>query len=333
MQRLKLAPLGLVILGLLATSANADDLTIYSGRSEKFVKPLIDNFSKKTGIKVNLTSGNSSMLLSLMSIEDKDTKADLYIANDAANLQRGSQFDLFAPLPKKILANTPKDWRASDDTWIGLSGRARVLVVNNNSEAGKKIDSVFDLADPRLKRKIAITRASNESFISGASAYRYLAGQQKVVSWLIGIRENAEGAIFRKHSQVVKAVASGRREIGLVNHYYVFRHLKKNPKAPIRVIMPDQNTIGAAWNMAGIALSKYSRDKEAALAFIAYLSSADGQEVFAQANKEFPANPKVKADPAVEALKKYTFARVPMEELGRNREPTVGHIRYAQMEW
>jgi len=131
-----------------------ESLVIYSGRSDKFVKPVIAEFTRQTGIKVTLHSGKSTALLNKLRIEGERTEADLFLSNDAGNLQQGNDWGLFRAIDNTLLAPIDKAYRSADDTWVGLSARARVLVVNTQGPWADKLNSVFDLADPALKNKI-----------------------------------------------------------------------------------------------------------------------------------------------------------------------------------
>lgn len=314
---------------VLSNSPVAEELLIYSGREEKFVAPLLEEFTRQTGIAVKLNSGNSSTLLTNLSLEDAHTKADLYIGSDVGNLQRGSEFGLFRELPESVYAAVPREHRSSHNDWVGLSGRLRVLVVNTASPVGSKLDSVFGLGDPRLKGKIAITATDNESFISGVTSYMHLIGKMKNRDWLKRLKENAAGQFYGKHSEVVKAVASGKSEAGLVNHYYALRHIAKNPDDPIRIVIPDQadGQIGAAWNITGIAITRHTRRGAAAEKLVAFLVSAQGQKVFAEVNQEYPTRPGIALAKGVPPIAKVRLTQTPIEEIGRQRESTIAEIQ------
>lgn len=303
---------------------SADELIVYSGRKDKFVKPVVEKFTAQTGIKVVLHTAKSTALLNKLRVEGDQTVADLYISNDAGNLQTGSDLGLFAAMPAKLVAPINKQYRATDRTWVGLSARARVLVVNKNA----KIDwvkSIFDLADPRLKDKLAITHSGNGSFIAGVTVYMEKVGKEKSSAWLEGIKANANGKVFSKHSKIVKAVASGKKDVGLVNHYYIYRHLAKHPDAPIKIVVPDQNDddIGVAWNVAGIAISKHSRKKKVAEMFVDFLVSEAGQKQFSEVNREYPTRTGVAAAKAIPAAGSFKIADVPMYMLGKKRVETL----------
>ncbi len=320
----------LLFLLILVFTFNAwgkDGLVVYSGRHEKFVRPVMDEFSKKTGIKVYLLNSKSTALINRIKLEGKNTKVDAFISNDAGILQIGSDMGLFKPISKETLQGIDKNYRATDNTWVGLSARARVLVINSKYEKQLGfIKSVFDLADPRLLGKVAITDSANNSFIAGLSVYQALAGDKKTLAFLQGLKKNTIRKVYNKHSKIVEDVAKGKRWIGLVNHYYIYRHLDKHPKAPIKIILPDQGEegMGVAWNISGFAIVKYTKKTKQVQQLLQYLLSKEGQEVFSKGNREYP----VLKDAAVPKMipKNYKVSKFPMSSLGKMRNKTLNLI-------
>lgn len=326
---------GLVLPGIASVqAADTETLVVYSGRSDKFVKPVIEEFTRKTGIQVVLHSAKSTELINKLKIEGERTEADLFISNDAGNLQIGSDLGLFSPLSKATVGGIDTKYRAPDNTWVGLSARARVLVFNSSKKKDLAfVQSVMDLADPRLKGRLAITNSANGSFIAGVTVYQSVQGDEPVLEWLKGMKANSEGKVYNKHSKIVKDVAAGRKDVGLVNHYYIYRHLDKNPNSPIQIFLPDQGEkgMGIAWNVAGIAIVKYSKKKALAEKLVSYLVSDEGQYIFANVNREYPTQHGVSASHEVPAAGSYKVADVPMSELGRKRNQTLDLIEKAGM--
>jgi len=305
----------------------AEELVVFSGRKDKFIKPVAKEFTRQTGIEVLLHTAKSTALLNKLKLEGERTDADLYISNDAGNLQKGSDLDLFQALPSELSQKIPANYRAADGTWLGLSARARVLVVNTKSDLAGQVNSVFDLADPKLKNKIAITHSANGSFIAGVTVYMLKQGDEQTLNWMKGLNENAGRNIFNKHSRVVKAVAKGKADVGLVNHYYIYRHLAKNPNAPIEIVVPDQGDgMGVAWNVAGVAISKHTKKKDAAIKFVEFLVSEKGQQMFSEVNKEYPTLPNVKTAAEIPKLANMKVSDVAMAKLGQNRNATIDLI-------
>ncbi|MCG6936531.1 MAG: extracellular solute-binding protein [Proteobacteria bacterium] len=313
--------------------AAASELIIFSGRSDRFVKPVVEAFSQQTGIKVVLHSGSSTALLNKLKLEGERASADIYISNDAGNLQKGTDLALFKPAKQAVAERIPANYRAEDNSWLGLSARARVLVVNTGQHETDFVQSVFDLADPRLAGKLGITHSSNESYIAGVTVYMLKAGNDKTRAWLAGMKQNVDGKVFNKHSKIVKAVAAGKKSIGLVNHYYIYRYLDKHPDAPVAIRIPDQGKegMGVAWNVAGAAISRYTKQEEAAERFMDFVTSAKGQALFASANREYPTRPGVPAAPEIPAVGSFKVADVPMADLGKYRDQTLDLIESVGM--
>ncbi|MFO7602507.1 MAG: extracellular solute-binding protein [Gammaproteobacteria bacterium] len=313
--------------------ATGAPLVIFSGRSDRFVKPVLEQFTAKTGILTVLHTGSSTALLNKLQLEGARSEADLYISNDAGNLQAGSDMGLFKPMTANLYNSVPANLHAGDGSWVGLSARARVLVVNTNAKDVDFVQSVFDLADPRLKGKLAITNSSNESYIAGVTVYLESAGVEKTRQWLDAVKANVAGEVFNKHSQIVRAVAQGKKSVGLVNHYYIYRHLDQHPAAPIRIVMPDQGKagMGVAWNVAGAAIAKHSKNVGAAEQLLAFLLSVEGQKTFAEANREYPVRPGVAAASQIPAAGSFRIADVPMSALGKQRNATLDLIEQLGM--
>lgn len=311
------------------TAWSQESLVIYSGRHAKFMKPVMNAFTKKTGIKVRLFSSKSTALINRLSLEGTKTKADLFISNDAGSLQIGSDKGLFTSVNKKIAQLINQKYRAKDNSWVGLTARARVLVINTkHSEKLRFVRSVFDLADPRLLGKIAITHSANGSFIAGITVYQKAVGDEKVLAFLKGIKTNSAGKVYNKHSKIVSDVAKGKKIIGLVNHYYIYRYLDKHPKANLAIRFPDQEKkgMGVAWNVTGIAISKYSKKKKLAQQLVAFLLSSEGQQQFASVNLEYPVRVGVPAAKVIPPVNSYKVSNVPMLEIGKSRNKTLSII-------
>jgi iron(III) transport system substrate-binding protein len=316
-----------------AAMATDDNLIIYSGRSDKFVLPVMEKFTEATGIKVILHSASSTALLNKLRLEGSRTQADAFLSNDAGSLQIGEEMGVFGVIPTRITNIIRPDLRSPTQQWLGLSARARALVVNTDYLKSHTVNSVFDLADPDLKGRLAITNSSNESFIAGTTVYQLAAGEEKTRHWLQGLKDNSAGDVFNKHSSIVAAVASGKKDVGLVNHYYIYRYLDEHPQAPIRIVVPDQQAdhIGLAWNVAGIAISKYSKKQAQLEKLLSFLVSKEGQRLFSELNREYPARTDVMTDHSIPPLSTLKIADVPMYQLGRHRNQTLDLIEAVGM--
>ncbi len=304
----------------------ADKLTVYSGRAERLIKPVLDAFTAKTGIQIELLSSGTTELVNRMKAEGDRSSADVFITNDAGSLEMARTAGLFRPLNmREVERSIPPQFRAADNSWIGLSGRFWIVVYNTNLVKPDQVKSLLDLADPRWKDKIAIPNAGSEYLQAGISVIRASLGDDQTRKFLEGIRDNAGTRVYQKSSQIVDAVAKGQVAMGIVNHYYVYRHLATQPTAPLAVVMPDQQEggMGAIMNVAGIGILKHTPRVENAKLLVEFLVAQAGQKMFADLDKEYPLHPEVKADPALVERKSFRAALVPLAKLAELREPTL----------
>jgi iron(III) transport system substrate-binding protein len=232
---------------------------------------------------------------------------------------------------KEVDRAIPVQFRAPDNSWIGLSGRFWILVYNTGQLKPTDLQSILDLAEPRWKGKIAIPNAGSEYLQAGVSVIKAVHGEERTQRFLEGLKVNAGTQVYGKSSQIVEAVAKGQVPMGLVNHYYIYRHLAVLPEAPIAPLMLDQQSggMGAIMNVAGVGVTKHARHLENAKRLIAFLVSEEGQRMFSDLNKEYPLNPEIPPDPLLPDRKSFRSASVPLGQLAQLREPTMTLLEQA----
>jgi len=304
----------------------ADTLTVYSGRSEKLIKPVLDEFTHKTGVRVELLSSGTTELVNRLKAEGDRTAADLLITNDAGSLELARSAGILRPLSmREVDRAIPPQFRAPDNAWVGLSGRFWIIVYNTSMVKPNQIGSLLDLAKPEWKDKIAIPNSGSEYLQAGVSVIKATHDDAKTKQFLQGLKDNAGSQVYQKSSQIVDAVAKGQVALGIVNHYYIYRQLAKQPTAPIAALMPDQQDggMGAIMNVAGVGIVKFTKHYEGAKLLVEFMVAQAGQKLFADLNKEYPLHPEVKADPALVERKSFRAAQVPLTKLAELREPTL----------
>ena len=262
----------------------ADTLTIYSGRSERLIKPVLDAFTTSTGIQIALLSSGTTELVNRLKAEGDRTSADLLITNDAGSLELARTAGLLHPLNmREIDRAIPAQFRAPDNAWVGLSGRFWIVAYNRTMVQPDQVKSLLDLADPKWKNKIAILNSSSEYLQAGVSVILATHGEEKTRQFLQGLKTNADTQVYQKSSQIVDAVAKGQVALGIVNHYYVARYLAEQPDAPVAVLMPDQQEggMGAIMNVAGVGVVKSTKHLDSAKLLVEFLVAQAGQKLFA----------------------------------------------------
>ncbi len=283
----------LAVLTVLAAAAcgNGSDngggsLTVYSGRSETLVNPIIQQFSQATGIDVAVNYAGTPQLAAVLLEEGSRSPADLFFAQDPGGL--GAVEPMLTPLPENILGLVPEWARSPGDKWVGISGRARTVVYNTERLTEADLpDDIFDFVDPKWKGRIGWA-PSNASFQTMVTAMRTLWGEDKTRQWLEGMRAN-DPKVYPKNTPQVVAAASGEIDVGLVNHYYLFRFLAEEGESfPARNYHPRAGGPGATVMVAGAGILETSKNKEAAERFLEFMLSKVGQQYFASQTYEYP---------------------------------------------
>ena len=292
------------------------DLVVYSGRSEPLIKPFLEEFAEREGLDVSIRFADTADLVGTLLEEGDRTRADVFIGQDAAALEELSDRRLLQRYDG--VAKTPARYRAPDNTWTGLSGRARVLIVRRGSAHP---DSVFDLTDPRWRGKIAAPTTSNVSFRDWVSAIRIERGDDFARRYLEGLKRN-DLAVLASHGEVRKAVGDGEFDIGLVNHYYV--ELEKRDGSDVEAVYTDQQPggFGVLFNAASIGITSSSEHVDNARRLLDYLLTPDVQRRFASANFEYPLLPGLRPPPGVKPLGEVRTTDVELSELGPAAEGT-----------
>ena len=276
------------------------ELTIYSGRSESLVKPLIDQFAKASGVNVKVRYGGTAELAATILEEGKNSPADVYYAQDPGGL--GAVEHLLATIPDSILNQVNAKFRSPQGKWVGLSGRARVVVYNTQKLKESDLpDDIWDFTDPKWQGRIGWA-PTNASFQAMVTAMRVLWGEDKTRQWLAGIKAN-KPKVCSGNTQVVTAVGSGEVEVGFPNHYYLFTFLAQQGESfPVRNYHPRAGGPGAVILVSGAGILDTSRNKEAAQRFLDFALSPVAQQYFAGKTYEYPVVQGVTTHPLLKPL-------------------------------
>jgi iron(III) transport system substrate-binding protein len=266
-------------------------ITVYSGRSEELVKPLIDKFSQESGITVETRYGNTAAMASQLLEEGDRSPADVFFAQDAGALGAVAKKGMFAPLPDDVAGQVPQVYKASGNEWVGVTARSRVLVYNPDLVPASDLPaSVFDLTRPEWKGKVGVA-PTNASFQAFVTAIRVQHGEEKAKEFLTGLAAN-EPQIREGNGPILEEVDSGKIAAGLINHYYLGELAKERGISPDQLkaklyFFPDGDT-GALVNVAGVGVLRKAAENPDARAFVTYLLSQDAQKYFAEQTYEYP---------------------------------------------
>ena len=289
-------------------------LTIYSGRSEELVAPVLELFTAETGIEVEVRYGDTAEMAAQVLEERDNSPADVYFGQDAGALGALSSGGRLAELPAELLDRVPEALRSPDSEWVGVSGRARVVVYNPTLLSEDEVpDSILDFADPVWKGRIgwAPTNGSMQAFVT---ALRVLVGEEDAKAWLEGIVAN-EPVVFDGNSPVVEAVAAGEIEVGFVNHYYALKLLAENPELEVANKYYTDGDPGGLVNVTGVGIIQTTDQPGLAQQFVDFMLSATAQEYFASETYEIPLVEGIEQDPAIPNLDTATLPEIDLDQL------------------
>lgn len=290
-------------------------LVIYSGRSEELVGPIIERFREDTGIDVQVQYAGTAELAATILEEGENTLADVFFAQDAGALGAVRKEGFFAELPQELLDRVEPRFRSPDGQWIGISGRARVLVYSRELVTEEELpESILDLTDPAWDGRLGWA-PTNGSFQSFVTALRVIEGEDGAREWLEGMIAN-NPAEFPNNSSQVEAAINGEIAVGLVNHYYLYRFEEEaGGEVGAANYWMTGGDPGALINVAGIGMLSTSQNPDAAELLIDYFLSEEGQRYFAEETFEYPLLSGIEADPRLVPLEEIQTPDIDLSDL------------------
>ncbi|UYN83133.1 MAG: iron ABC transporter substrate-binding protein [Microcella sp.] len=287
-----------------APDSTADGaFTLYSGRDEALIQPLIDLFEEQTGITVDVRYGNTAELGALLLEEGDRTPADVFLSQDAGALGALSDAGLFAPLPDDIAGAVPAGFTSTDGTWVGVTGRARVVVYDGERFTADELpDTIDDYVTDEWNGRLGVA-PGNASFQSFVTALRVLEGEDAAAEWVNSLAANGP-QLFENNRAILAAANEGVLDAGLINHYYWFASAAEvgvdNMRAQLKFLTAGD--AGSMVNVTGAGLLTSAADDADALEFVRFLVSLEAQTYFVEQTYEYPLLPGVDAPAGLPSL-------------------------------
>ena len=264
-------------------------LTVYSGRSETLVNPLLTSFGEQTGIDVRIKYASSASTAATLLEEGDNTPADVVFMQEPGSLGILADSGMLAPIPQETLDKVDSRFRSPSGLWVGTSGRARTVIYNTEA-IDPETDlppSILGFTEPEWRGRVGWAPL-NGSFQAFVTALRLQLGDDAARDWLIGMRDN-DAVEYPKNTPIVAATAAGEVDVGFVNHYYLERFLEEHGEGfGARNHYIGNGDPGALVLVAGVGILDASENKDIAVEFVDFLLSAPAQTYFAQEIKEYP---------------------------------------------
>lgn len=295
-------------------AAKEPSLVLYSARKDDLIQPLLQRFTEKTGIKVELLSDESPKLIARIEMEGDNTPADALLTIDAANLMLAADKGLLAPITSKALEDAvPAEYHDPKGRWWALSKRARLIFYSKDKVKPEQLSTYEDLADPKWKGQV-LTRSSSHAYTQSLLAAMIDAGGvEKAQAWANGMKDNLARDPQGGDSDQLKALAAGVGSVALSNSYYYAKlanstvEEERNVASKVGIFFPNQHAgpnelNGVHVNISGAGIVSTSKRKADAQKLIEFLASPEAQRIYADVNFEYPVNPAVKPSEALAPL-------------------------------
>ena len=288
------AILGLMTVGM-ASSAIANEVNVYSYRQPELIAPLTDAFTQQTGIEVNVAYLKKGMVERMMA-EGKRSPADVVLTVDISRLSAIVDADLTQPIESTTLTqNVPELYRDPKNHWFGVTTRARIVYASKSRVGDNEVTTYEDLADPKWKGRICTRSGLNAYNVALTAAVLHHNGEEKTLEWLKGLKDNLARKPQGNDRAQVKAIWAGECDISIGNTYYMGKMLNDPEQTAwandVRIVFPTFEKGATHINISGVAMAKNAPNADNALALIEFLTSKQAQEIYADANFEYPVAP------------------------------------------
>src|SRR5210317_2167667 len=275
-----------------ASVSQAADVNVYSYRQPELIKPLTDAFTAQTGINVNVAYLQKGMV-ERMKTEGRRSPADVVLTVDISRLSAVVNEGLTQPVESANLSqNVPELYRDPNGHWYGLTTRARIVYASKDRVAEGEVTTYEDLADPKWQGRICTRSGTNAYNVALTSAVIHHHGQEGATAWLQGVKDNLARKPQGNDRAQVKAIWAGECDISIGNTYYMGQMLSDPEQQAwadsVRILFPVFENGGVHVNVSGVAMAKHAPNPDQALALIEFLTSPSAQEIYADANFEYP---------------------------------------------
>ena len=303
------------------------EVNVYSYRQPELIEPLMEAFTEESGIEVNLAYLNQGMVERLRA-EAERTPADLVFTVDISRLNEVVEAGLTQPVESETLQqNVPDQYHDPEGHWWGLTTRARAVYASKERVADDEITTYEDLASDKWEGRICTRSGTHPYMVALTSAMIHRHGETATKEWLTGLKENLARRPQGGDRDQVKAIWAGECDISLGNTYYMGAMLKDPEQQEwadsVRLVFPEFEDGGTHVNISGVAMTEHAPHPEDALKLMEFLTSPQGQELYAEMNNEYPIAPGTEASELVRSWGEFTADDVNLMELAQLRDEAL----------
>ena len=330
---LLIVPITLLFLTNTNEEVQNEEVNIYTSRHYDADNLLYEQFTKKTGIKVNIISGKGSALIERLKAEGINSPGDVFFTVDAGNLANFQKQGFLQSIQSEIIKQSvPVELRGENDEWVAVAKRARVIFYNPElvSEGEIKDINYEDLASDVWKNGVAIRSSSNMYNQSLVSSLISNLGIDETEKWAKGLVSNFARKPQGNDRSQIMAVANKEASIAIANTYYIGIMLsgkggkeQLNAAQKVKIAFPNQNNRGTHINVSGGGVLKHSPNRENAEKFLEFLLSKEAQVHIVNNTFEYPVLESVKPHPIIESFGDFKMDKTSIADFGKYNPEAV----------
>ncbi|UDL03537.1 Fe(3+) ABC transporter substrate-binding protein [Marinobacter sp. CA1] len=321
------ATAALVAVTAMPLAASADEVNIYSYRQANLLEPLLDAFTEETGIETNVVFAKKG-LAERLEREGRNSPADVVMTVDISRLNELVERGLTQAVDNEVMeANIPENLRHPDGKWFALTTRGRMIYASVDRVEEGEITTYEELADPKWEGRICTRSGKHPYNIALFSSMIAHHGEEEAEAWLTGLKNNLARKPQGGDRDQIKAIAEGVCDLSIGNSYYYGKMLNDdNQRAAaeaVRIVFPNSDGRGTHINISGIALTNSAPNQENAIRLMEFLSQEKAQQIYAEANTEYPANPDVEPSGMVAGWGELHPDSLSLQEIAERRNAAV----------
>jgi len=303
-------------------------VTVYSSRIEQLIKPLFDRYTAETGVEINLLTDRGGAIAERLAAEGEGSPADVLLTVDMGNLWSAAERGLLRQIDSPALdAHVPASFRDPGSRWWGLSRRERTIFFDPAKLTPAQLSTYEDLADPKWKGKLCL-RTGKQTYTQSLVAMLLVAhGEAETERIVRGWVDNLATDVFTNDSSILKAIAAGQCEVGIVNSYYYARLLVEDASIGDKVHLfwanqgPGEG--GVHVNLSGGGVARHAKNPEGAQKLLEWLASSEAQSGYTHGTYESPVNPAVEADEIVQSWGAYVPSALNAADIGARQAEAI----------
>ncbi|KAA3636719.1 MAG: extracellular solute-binding protein [Bacteroidetes bacterium] len=274
------------------------EITFYTNRYTTMEQHLVNTFTERKFIKVNVVTDSPEGLLAKLSSEGDKTTADVILLDNLVDMYAAKAAGVLQPFSTDSVAHAmPSRNTDHEGYWAGFTKYPIGYGCNKLAIPKPSVINVYeDITNRYWKGRVVVSNASNKENQFLVATMIAEKGEAATRAWLQKLVDNFAIDPVADSEAVIRAVAERKGEISFINASEHIRwtnsgstdNFETGSKVGVKVPKDDNNK--SYYNLVSLGLSRFSDNRNDALKFIDYMISYSAQKYYCDLTFEFPVN-------------------------------------------